>query len=82
MAGQHDDACLVPQLKGLPVLQVKHSLEQANVVLEIFHEQTDVNHVCKDCVVVTQSPASGTITKASERLVIQLSVQDQRLFEN
>lgn len=82
IAAQHDDACLVPQLKGLPVVQVKHSLEQANAVLEIFHEQTDVDHTCKDCVVVSQRPASGTIVKGSERLVLQLRVQDQGLFEN
>lgn len=82
IAAQRDDACLVPRLKGLPVAQVKRSLEQANVVLEIFHEQTDVDHVCKDCVIVSQRPAAGTVVQSSERLVLQLSVQDKYLLEN
>lgn len=82
IATPQDDACLVPQLKGLPVAQVKRSLEQENLVIEIFHEQTDVDHVCKDCVIVSQRPAAGTVVKASERLVLQLRVQDSLSREN
>jgi beta-lactam-binding protein with PASTA domain len=76
IAAQQDDPCLVPRLKGLPVVQVKRSLKQENVVIEIFHEQVDVDHTCNDCVVVSQQPAAGTIVKTSERLVLQLSVKD------
>lgn len=77
IASPQDDACLIPSLKGLPVVQVKHSLEQENIVLEIFHQQHEASHNCKDCIIVSQRPAAGTVVRSSERLVLQLRVKRQ-----
>lgn len=78
IAAPQESLYLIPQLKGLPINQVKKSLEQANIVLEIFHEQTNVDHACKDCVVVNQRPTAGTVIKDAERLVLQLKVKNNK----
>ena len=77
IAAPQDDACLIPSFKGLPVEKVKHWFEQENIVLEVFHQQNEASHSCKDCTIVSQRPAAGTVVRSSERLVLQLRVKRQ-----
>ncbi len=82
IAAQQPVYSLVPRLKNLSILQVKRCLESSDVLLEIFHEKSDVDHQCKDCIVIGQNPAAGTVVKSSDRLVLQLRVQDRSLLES
>ncbi len=74
---------IMPNLKGLPALQVSEWLTAIGVPWSIVHQEptpwaTDrLAHTCATCIVGDQNPAPGSILSTYPRVFIQLLATEQ-----
>ncbi|MBD3231628.1 hypothetical protein GF322_03105 [Candidatus Dependentiae bacterium] len=66
---------VVPNLKGLPINEVKRALEREKVQVEIFNTaQIDRKEMDNEIKIIDQKPMSGSIIDLSKPLFMQLQI--------
>lgn len=69
-----DTYFLIPNIKGMSLDSVKEIFDKTNIVLEVFHQETDSIHNKNNGIIIDQYPVAGTVVDGNTQLVIQVEV--------